>query len=153
MGDRSGQQRAEENRAAFAAFVAERDASGDWCAYLGPGRTRVLRTTIAARCGFSVSALHQNPAIRRRLAEIEERLRHADILAPIDGPVALSPCTAAAKTRDQRIEALGQRLLGLEETLAMLRDMIDTYAAEEERLRMPGDVTAEQVGATRKRGG
>ena len=65
-----------QNLMRFEAWIAERDARGDWTEYLREGQ--IVRKAIAEACGFGRSALIQNPAIADLLRQTEERLARLD---------------------------------------------------------------------------
>lgn len=76
-----------ENRKKFDAFCQERESKQDWGNYIAPDRARLNRTLIADEAGLSSRKLlvgkNANPYIFERLSVIEERLRDANVLAPI----------------------------------------------------------------------
>jgi hypothetical protein len=63
----------QRNLARFEAWIADRDANGDWPHYLRDGQ--ISRKAIVDACGFGRSALIQNPGIAILIQETEERLR------------------------------------------------------------------------------
>ena len=56
----------------------DRDRAGDWCDYIRQGMLN--RSEIAAECGFTLSVMHENPAVKTALSALEERLRESGTL-------------------------------------------------------------------------
>jgi hypothetical protein len=91
----SKQEAGQQNLARFEAWIAERDARGDWSEYRRDGQ--IVRKAIADACGFGRSALIQNPAIANLLKATEDRLRQENgtsvgVLARLEA--FLDPCLA-----------------------------------------------------------
>lgn len=68
----SGQQIAKANLLKFQSWIAEREAANDWNEYLRGDKLN--RSEIAAECGFALSVLRQNPAVKGALQDLEARL-------------------------------------------------------------------------------
>lgn len=68
----SGRDMGVKNLIRFESWVAERDKAGDWPDYIRGDKLN--RSEIAAECGFALSVIRQNPAIKEALAVVEERL-------------------------------------------------------------------------------
>lgn len=130
----SGQQLAKANLQKFADWVVERDAAGDWGDYVRGGKLN--RSEIAAECGFALSVLRQNPAVKGSLVALESRLRTQGIL--VGG--ALAPTAAnqvdedSARAADKRVMAAKAqaeaRVKILEEQNATLRAEIRDLKAQ-----------------------
>ena len=75
MTNQSGQQIAKDNLIKFKAWIVERDAANDWQDYMRADKLN--RSEIAKECGFALSVLRQNPAVKSALESVETRL--ADI--------------------------------------------------------------------------
>ena len=75
---KSGQQIAQENLQCSREWVKERHKANDWSDYAR--RDQLSRSEIAQECGFALSVLRQNPAVKSDLASLEERLRTQPIL-------------------------------------------------------------------------
>ena len=67
----SGQELARENAARFTAWVAEREARGDYLDYVRRGKLH--RSDVATELGFGRSAFAQNPAIKELAEELDKR--------------------------------------------------------------------------------
>ncbi|RTL53142.1 MAG: hypothetical protein EKK46_09390 [Rhodocyclaceae bacterium] len=76
----SGQQIAANNLQKFFAWIAERDATNDWTDYIRQGKLN--RSELAAECGFALSVVRQNPAVKSALEALEARLLSTGILQP-----------------------------------------------------------------------
>ena len=68
---RSGQQIAKANLVKFQSWIVEREQVNDWHDYLRG--EKLNRSESAAECGFALSVLRQNPAVRNALEVLEER--------------------------------------------------------------------------------
>jgi hypothetical protein len=119
----NGQQIAEENFKKFSAWRASK-THADFRAMVSRGI--LSRKDIVAECGFSPSALTQNPRIRVALADLEATLREEGVLplvsknaeAEADAPPQRQPGRAR-----QAIDA--ERLSRLEVENAILNKKID----------------------------
>lgn len=76
----NGRQRAEQNIAAFEAWVATQ-SDEDFAQIIFQGKLN--RMEVAKGVGFGKSSLNQNPALRKRLKELEEHLRERGVLPPL----------------------------------------------------------------------
>ena len=136
MTNQSGQQKAKDNLAAFHYWIAEREAANDWHDYLRGDKLN--RSEIAAECGFSLSVVRQNPAVKEALEALESRLATLGITQPRKtAPGASSEAAATAeKVIDKRIMAAKgraeARVKALEEQNASLKAEV---ASLRERLR------------------
>lgn len=78
----NGQQIAKENLIKFEQWIEERNLVGDVKAYI---RGKQLnRSEIATECGFALSVLRQNPAVKIALTRFEDELRTKGILPKLD---------------------------------------------------------------------
>lgn len=78
----NGQQIAKENLIKFEKWVDERNLVGDVANYV---RGKQLnRSEIANQCGFALSVLRQNPAVKTALMRFEDQLRSKSILPKQD---------------------------------------------------------------------
>lgn len=121
----SGQQIAKDNLLKFQSWIAEREAADDWKDYLRGDKLN--RSEIAAECGFALSVLRQNPAVKEALHALEARLEALSVtqsLKPAPG-VSNERAIAAEKVIDQRIMAAKgkaeARVKALEEQNAALK--------------------------------
>ena len=133
---KSGQQIAQDNLLKFQSWIAEREAANDWQDYLHGDKLN--RSEIAAECGFGLSAMRQNPAVKSALEALESRLATLGITyAKETAPDASSEAAAASeKVIDKRIMAAKgkaeARVKALEEQNASLKTEV---ASLRERLR------------------
>lgn len=140
----NGQQIAEENHAAFLAWVACK-SDVDFKEYVFRGKLK--RTEIAAECGFGKSALTQNPAIRSALESLEEELRAAGVLPPMTTSLPPGQRTeppmrdtdAKQRRQDgQRLNSLEQENAALRAELQAAKQMLDRYTLMTEFLEETG---------------
>lgn len=132
---KSGQQLAQDNLAKFLSWIAEREAADDWSNYIRRGRLN--RTTIADECGFALSVLRQNPAVKSDLEALEVRLLSSGVLqASQTANKAIDEATntftdkriMAAKTQaDSRVKALEEENAALKAEVNDLRSQLTTY--------------------------
>ena len=142
----SGRQVAAANLQKFMAWIDERDRAGDWCDYIRQGALN--RSEIAAECGFALSVLRQNPAVKTALAAIEDRLRQFNVMdgrktphgASSEAPdasttLALDRRILAAKAKaEQRVKALEEQLAASKAENGHLRARLRDLAHLEEHL-------------------
>ncbi|WP_426148145.1 VPA1267 family protein [Polaromonas sp. DSR2-3-2] len=122
----SGRDMGVKNLVQFESWVAERDKAGDWPDYIRGDKLN--RSEIAAECGFALSVVRQNPAVKEALAALEERLLALGLfgLSKIaQNPSAGHVAEASRLAVDGRILAAKgkteQRVKVLEEQNATLR--------------------------------
>ena len=117
----SGRDIGARNLQRFRDWIVEREAAGDWSDYIR--NDKLNRSEIATECGFALSALRQNPAIKEALKTLEASLTMRGILGV--GGAASAPDDATSLAADRRIMvAKGkaeQRVKSLEEQNAALR--------------------------------
>ncbi|GAA0406187.1 VPA1267 family protein [Massilia aurea] len=115
----NGQQLAEQNFQTFCSWV-ESKTSDDFRQMVVRGG--LSRREIAAQCGFSTSALNQNPRIKTALFAKEESLREVGILpskvSKVDDGLALQLLPASG-TVSRSVDA--ERLKRLEQENASLK--------------------------------
>ena len=134
--NQSGQQLARDNLAKFQSWIAEREVTNDWHDYLRGDKLN--RSEIAAECGFSLSVVRQNPAVKEALEALESRLTTLGLTQPLrTAPDASNEAAAASeKVIDKRIMAAKgraeARVKALEEQNASLKAEV---ASLRERLR------------------
>lgn len=68
----SGRDMGVNNLIRFESWVAERDQAGDWPDYIRGDKLN--RSEIAIECGFALSVVRKNPAVKEALAALEVRL-------------------------------------------------------------------------------
>jgi hypothetical protein len=110
----------------FIDWVDERDRFGDWHDYIR--QDMLNRSEIAAQCGFALSVMRQNPAVKERLTALEERLRSSGTLRRrecLQSPSMEATDAATTLAYDRRITAakakVERRVKALEEQLAAAR--------------------------------
>lgn len=109
----NGQQLSEQNLATFNSWIASQtDESYRQIA----NRGALSREEIASQCGFSKSALYQNPKIKAALIAAEDRLRERGILPPLVNKSSKvdEPCEREVGTGKPAQEAIRLRRLELE---------------------------------------
>ena len=60
----SGRVKGANNVKAFEEFIKLHNQQDDWYKYLNPSKEKLRRTHICEECGFSKSALSQNPFLK-----------------------------------------------------------------------------------------
>lgn len=128
----SGQQVAEENVAAFMAWLSSK-SDDDFREYVYRGRLK--RSEIAAECGFGKSALVQNPAIRAALEALEEALRGRGVLPPVQlgdeatvEPLRIRDRDTKQRRQDaRRLNSLEQENAALRAELTKAKSMLERY--------------------------
>lgn len=146
---KSGQQIARDNITKFDAWVAEREVANDWQDYLRNGKLN--RSEIAIECGFAKSVLQQNPAVKKALQALEERLAASHIILPEKAASEAASESAdstarvadkrvmAAKARaDARVKALEEQNAGLKAEVRDLREHLRRFTHLEDHLGKTG---------------
>ncbi len=91
----NGQQIAKENLIKFEKWIDERNLVGDVETYV---RGKQLnRSEIATQCGFALSVLRQNPAVKIALTRFEDELRTKNILPKLTGKKSTSTKSVTKK--------------------------------------------------------
>lgn len=116
MTSQSGQQLGKDNLLKLRSWIAERENANDWHDYLRGDKLN--RSEIAAECGFSLSVMRQNPAVKSALEALEARLAALGVTQPPQTTLGASNEAAAAseKVIDKRIMAAKGRAKGLPTT-------------------------------------
>ena len=141
----SGQQIAEQNVQAFAAWVASK--SDDEFRSM-TSRGVLSRTEIATECGFAKSALDQNPRIKMSLRELEDALRARGVLPPAvvkaagEGvtPVMREPGKLRGALDAARLRRLENDNASLKAEVAELKRSLEKYAILREALSLTSRV-------------
>ena len=119
----NGRDAAAVNVSRFEAWIAERESAKDWSDYVRGDKLN--RSEVATECGFALSVLRQNPAVKSALEALESRLRGQGILkASLPGETAKTndPATLSTDHRIMRAKSQAdQRVKALEEQNAALR--------------------------------
>ena len=146
----SGQQIAINNLQKFYSWVAERDAAADWPDYVRQGKLN--RSEIASECGFALSVVRQNPAVKAALEALESRLLASGVLgtkktAPSATDKAADVATtqvvdrrimAAKSQAEQRVKALEEQNAALKAEARDLREQLKNYRHLDEHLCTTG---------------
>jgi hypothetical protein len=141
----SGPQLAEQNVKTFAAWVAGM-TDDDFRAMASRGV--LSRREIATECGFSKSALDQNPRIKASLRELEDALRERGVLPPVveksadeaAKPLVREPGTlrgALDAARDLRQQT---EIASLKAELFEVKRLLEKHAILSEALALTGRV-------------
>jgi hypothetical protein len=141
----SGQQLSEQNFVAFNTWLASK--TDDDFRQLA-SRGVLSRKEIAIECGFSKSALDQNPRIKEALKAAEHGLRERGILPSIAEKTAEQPAEPLMREAGKQKHALeAERLRRLEQENASLRSengelkrQLERYAVIREALSLTGRV-------------
>lgn len=103
----NGKQLAEQNLTVFIGWITSK-SDADFRKIIARGL--LSRTEIARECGFSKSALNQNPRIKSALQTLEDQLRARDVLpshSPIPDVDVVAPEVSGSEmttTRQSKIE-------------------------------------------------
>lgn len=143
----NGQQVGEQHLAAFEAW-AKPKSSEDFREYVRRGILN--RSDIAAECGFSRERLNTNPAIKKSLGALEDRLRVDGVLPPLKpksskkdkvdvAEVPVRDREATQRNADkQRLSSLEQQNASLKAKLDVASDLLKKYRHIEEFLTETG---------------
>lgn len=144
--NQSGQQLAAANVKKFGDWVAERDVAGDWQDYIRAGKLN--RSEIANECGFALSVVRQNPAVKAALEALEASLHERGIIdgtdasaTAMDDPTALAlerRAMAAKGKAEQRVKALEEQNAALRAEIGDLREQLVRYRHLDEHLCRTG---------------
>lgn len=146
----SGQQIAATNAQRFNGWIAERDIASDWADYVRQGKLN--RSEIASECGFALSVVRQNPAVKTALEVLEARLLASGVLVPAKaapGPAIEAGNDATSQSIDKRImaakgkaearaKALEEQNAALKAEVRDLRDQLKAYRHMDEHLCTTG---------------
>ncbi|MDD2741610.1 MAG: VPA1267 family protein [Rhodocyclaceae bacterium] len=146
----SGQQIAANNLQKFQSWILERDATADWLDYVRQGKLN--RSEIATECGFALSVVRQNPAVKAALEALESRLQASGILENNTATSSMTDATAdiatihavdrrimAAKSKaEQRVKSLEEQNAALKAELRDVREQLKNYRYLDEHLCATG---------------
>lgn len=142
----SGQQLAESNFQRFITWMAAK-TDADYRSIASRGV--LSRTEIAAECGFSKSALAQNPRIRQALLDLENSLRERRVLPALAEASATGEApelkqrqvSGQAASRDaERLKRMEQDNASLRAEVAELKRLLSRYEDLQEALAETGRV-------------
>lgn len=152
----SGAQIGASNLAKFNSWVMDRKAANDWPDYIRRGLLN--RSEIAAECGFALSVLRQNPAVRTALDSLEAELRLEGILRLAESanrvgfqdesgvqPRSASTIHAfearlasAAALAEKRLKQAEEQNASLRAEIVSLKQKLRQYALLQEHLEQTG---------------
>jgi len=150
---RNGQQIARDNTERFRAWVEERDRANDWTDYTRGDK--LSRSDIAQECGFAVSVLRQNPAVKAELETLERRLRTLTVLGTAQAEngtqaglesaeevrsdrAANRRIQVAKASAEQRVKTLEEQNASLRAEVVQLREQLKKYKIIEDHLAATG---------------
>ena len=119
----SGQEIAKVNLVKFESWMQERHAANDWKRYRRGDKLN--RSEIAKECGFALSVLRQNPAVKECLQALESSLRGDGILGADDRPGEIK-----ASERRTRISIGSDR-----DRIKRLEEQMESLRAENQSLK------------------
>lgn len=126
----SGRIKGANNVKAFDEFIKLHYQQDDWHNYLNPSKGKLRRSQICAECGFSKSALIQNPLLKDMLKNLELKLLQKGVLR------SNSFQQEALNFPDQNefVKSYDEKLMKLRDSMDMVNKMIALYKLELERL-------------------
>lgn len=139
----SGQQKAEENVAAFHAWVATQ-SDDDFRQMIHRGQLN--RGDIAKGVGCGKSALRQNPVLKRALEQLETKLRKQGVLPPltesakqnVDKPKEYDNTANRKLLESKRLSALEAENIELKAKVAELEERLERFGELSETLSEMG---------------
>jgi hypothetical protein len=146
----SGREIAANNLRRFNSWISERDATLDWSGYVRQGKLN--RSEIANECGFALSVIRQNPAVKSALEALETRLLASGVLQPVKTVSSPSIETgvdatnqfidkrimAAKGKAEARVKQLEEQNAALKAEVRDLKEQLRTYRHLDEHLRTTG---------------
>lgn len=137
----SGQQKAQKNLNAFEAWKATQ-TDDDFKQIIFRGQLN--RGEVAKAVGCGKSALNQNPALRKALKELEERLRNKGVLPPFTEPAKQSKDKPKQYDNTANRKALNaNRLSAIEVENIELKAKVKELEGELERFGELSDILSE----------
>lgn len=137
----NGQHIAKQNFAAFLAWSASK-TDDDFRQYVH--KCKLKRSEIASECCFARSVLIQNPAIKKALETLEQRLRTAGVLpAPETVPGARIQSPSIHDREPSNRQHDSKRLSRLEQENAALRAELNEAKRMLERFELMSEFMAE----------
>ena len=140
----SGKQMAAVNLQRFNEWIVEREAAADWSDYIRNGKLN--RSEIATECGFALSVVRQNPAVKAALETLESRLQLAGILQhtkadfKVDRENTDIATTQAAEMRILAAKSVAERRVkSVEEQNAALKAEVNDLKQQLKQYKFLGD--------------
>jgi hypothetical protein len=126
----SGRIKGANNVKAFDKFIRLHNQRDDWINYVNPGKKKLKRSLICEECGFSKSALTQNPLLKEMLKNLELELLQKGVLRN----KSLQLEELNYPNQKEFIKSYDEKLMKLRDSLDMVDKMISLYQLELERL-------------------
>lgn len=126
----SGRVKGAINVKAFTEFINLHNLQENWLNYLNPSKKKLRRTLICEECGFSKSALRQNPLLKEMLKNLELELLQKGIIR--NEYLQLEELNYP--DLEQFAESYDEKLMKLRDSMDMVNKMIALYQEELERL-------------------
>ncbi len=126
----SGRVKGAKNVMAFDEFIKLHNEQDDWHIYLNPSKGKLRRLLICEECGFSKSALTQNPLLKEMLKNLELELIQKGVLQN------KSSQPEDFDYPDQKIfvNSYVEKLTKLKKSMEKVSNMIASYQMELEKL-------------------
>jgi|GEM_PF-6802323 len=126
----SGRIKGINNGKAFDEFIQLHNEQDDWHIYLNASKEKLRRTPICEECGFSKSALRQNPLIKNMLKNLELELLQKGVLKN----KSLKQEDLNYPDQNEFIKSYDEKLMKLKDSMDTVNKMITLYQLELERL-------------------
>lgn len=126
----SGRIKGANNVKAFDEFIKLHNHQDDWFKFLNPSKEKLRRTLICEECGFSKSALRQNPLLKDMLKNLEMELLQQGVLR--NKTLQLEDLNYPNKK--EFVKSYDEKLMKLRDSMDMVEKMINLYELELERL-------------------
>lgn len=126
----SGRIKGANNVKAFEKFIKLHNQQDDWLNYLNPSKEKLRRSVICEECGFSKSALIQNPTLKDILKNLELELMQKGVLRN----KSLQLEDFNYPDQKEFVNSFDEKLMKLRENMDTIDKMIAFYQMELERL-------------------
>lgn len=128
----SGRVKGAKNIKAFEEFIKLHNQQDDWLNYLNSSKKKLRRSHICEECGFSKSALRQNPLLKDMLKNLELELLKKGMLRN----KSLQQEELNYPDQNEFIKSYDEKLMNLRDSMNMVDKMITQYRLELERLNI-----------------
>lgn len=126
----SGRVKGANNVKAFDEFIKLHNQQDDWLNYLNPSKEKLSRSHICEECGFSKSALRQNPLLKDMLKNLEVELLQKGVLRNISSQLE----DLNYPDQVEFVKSYDKKLMKLRDSMDMVDKMIALYQLELEKL-------------------
>lgn len=126
----SGRIKGANNVKAFEEFIKLHNQHDDWLNYLNLSKEKLRRSHICEECGFSKSALRQNPLLKDMLKNLELELLQKGVLRN----KSLQLEELNYPDQSEFVKSYDEKLMKLRDSIDMVDKMIALYQMELERL-------------------